>query len=170
MSKNNRQLNIISILNNGGIPVSGTHLSMATGVSRQIIVKDIAHLKANGYNIISTNRGYLLYLPENCTRIFKVKHSDSQMYDELSTIVSLGGTIVDVFVNHTIYGNITASLNISSHDDVIKFINNMKSDKSVPLKNVTDNIHYHTVTAINEDILNNIETALYEKNYLIKSS
>lgn len=166
MAKSNRHDNIISILNNGGMPVSGNFLSDITGVSRQIIVKDIALLKANGHNIISTNRGYVLYLPENCTRIFKVSHSDEQIEDELSTIVSFGGTIVDVFVKHNIYGDLKATLNISTIKGVKDFINKMDSGEATPLKNVTDNIHYHTVTALNENILDKIESALSEKNYL----
>lgn len=170
MSKNNRRENIISILNNGGLPVSGSDLSDATGVSRQIIVKDIAMLKADGHNIISTNKGYVLFLPEKCTRIFKVKHSDEQIEDELSTIVSYGGTIVDVFVKHNIYGDLKATLNISTIKEVKDFINKMESGEATPLKNVTDNIHYHTVTAINESILDEIESALSKKSYLQKVS
>lgn len=166
MSGELRRDDIIKILHDSKIPISGTFLSNSCKVSRQIIVQDIALLRAKGHDIISTNRGYVLRPPELCKRVIKVAHSDSQIEDELSTIVNLGGTIIDVIVKHNIYGEFKALLNISSIQDVMDFINKMNNGEAVPLKNVTDNIHYHTISAENDEILDNISKELRSKKYL----
>lgn len=46
-------------------PITGTELSKKLGVSRQIIVQDIALMRADDKNILSTNKGYLLYDSNN---------------------------------------------------------------------------------------------------------
>lgn len=166
MTGKERRESIIKIIS-GKSPVSGGSLSKTLNVSRQIIVSDIALLRAEGYDIISTNRGYLLNSPAGSTLIIKVNHTDEQTEDELNTIVDLGGTVINVFVNHKVYGTISADLNIRSRRNVNEFINNIKSGKSTPLKNITSNYHYHTISAENENILKIITDELRKKGYLI---
>ena len=88
------------------VPVSGTELSRQCAVSRQIIVQDISWLRAAGYQILSTTKGYLLQNKPACTREYRVQHSDAQIEDELNTIVDLGGTVqlslIHIF-NPTLY-------------------------------------------------------------------
>ncbi len=67
-------------------------------------MQDVALLRANGKNIFSTNRGYLIQEDEETTRVFKVQHEDDEVEKELTTIVDLGGTVEDVFVYHKVYG------------------------------------------------------------------
>lgn len=166
MTGKERRESIIKIIS-GKSPVSGGSLSKTLNVSRQIIVSDIALLRAEGYDIISTNRGYLLNSPAGCTLVIKVNHTDEQTEDELNTIVDLGGTVINVFVNHKVYGTISADLNIRSRRNVSEFINNIKSGKSTPLKNITSNYHYHTISAENENILKIITEELNKKGYLV---
>lgn len=147
-------------------PLSGTALGKRTGVSRQVVVQDMALLRTEGYPIISTARGYLMEASKGCTRLFKVCHTNEQVEDELITIVDLGGTVVNVMVNHRIYGKLDAQLNIKNRRDVAKFLDDINTGKSTPLLNVTSGYHFHLVSAETEDVLDEIEEALREKNYL----
>ena len=89
--------------------------------------------------------------------VFKVCHTNEQTEDELVTIVDLGGTVVDVMVNHRVYGKMSAPLNIKNRRDVQLFMNNIKTGKSTPLMNVTSGYHFHHVCAEQEEILDEIE-------------
>lgn len=161
-----RREKIVKLIAADGEPVSGSALSKKLEVSRQVIVQDIALLKAAGYEILSTNKGYIINKPDVCVRIFKVHHTNEQTEDELNTIVDIGGTVVDVFVWHRVYGKIKAKLNISSRRNVAQCIEGLKSGKSTALMNITSGYHYHTVRADSEEVLDLIEKALGEKNYL----
>ncbi len=149
-------------------PISGSALGRETGVSRQVVVQDIALLRTEGYPIRSTTKGYYLEHTEQnrCIRIFKVCHTDAQVEEELNTIVDLGGKVLDVMVNHRAYGKVQAALNIKSRRDVRAFIENIRSGKSTPLLNVTSGYHFHTVSAESETVLDEIEEMLCQKGYL----
>ena len=54
-----RRKNIITMLKQSDVPVSGTRLGKENGVSRQVIVQDITLLRVEGYDIVATPRGYL---------------------------------------------------------------------------------------------------------------
>lgn len=168
MEGNKRRENLIKILNNQTEPVSGSELSKLLSVSRQIIVQDIALLRASDYNILSTTKGYLLYHSDypKIKRIIKVKHSTEQIEDELCTIVDNGGRILDVLVMHEIYGEIATELIIRNRQDVYDFVKKVHEKKIVPLKELTDGVHLHTIEAESEAALDQIEKALREKNYL----
>ena len=90
--------------------VSGAALSEKFGVSRQIIVQDISVLKAAGFGILSTHYGYIVQDTPFVTREVKVYHTTEQTEDELNCIVNLGGTVVDVFVWHKVYGKVRQNL------------------------------------------------------------
>jgi len=147
--------------------VSGSTLSEEFQVSRQIIVQDIAILKGTGYEILSTHNGYVLKTSPLKERVFKVWHTTENTEDELNSIVNLGGTVVDVFVWHKVYGKITAPLNIFSEFQVKQFIEGVRSGKSTELMHITGGYHYHTVQADSEEILDRIEAALGEKGYIV---
>lgn len=169
MSGEERRNNIVKFLSLQNTPVSGTALAKEFGVSRQIIVQDIALLRSGDTKIISTNRGYIIAgdKVENPTRIFKCRHEDEQTEEELCAIVDQGGIVKDVFVNHKVYGRIQAPMNIRSRRDVKEFMQDIHSGKSTLLKKVTSDYHYHTVSADSEEILNAIETELANLGFLI---
>lgn len=167
MTGSKRREEIVNKIKSSTSPIPGKTLAQLYEVSRQVIVQDIALLRTAGYDIISTNRGYLLNAPHTISRIFKVSHTDDQTEDELCSIVDLGGTVVNVMVNHRVYGHMEAPLGISSRLKIKEFIDDIKSGKSSPLKNITSNYHYHTVEADSEKTLDLIEKALKEKGYLI---
>lgn len=161
-----RREKILRLITTSDEPVSGSCLAAHTEVSRQVIVQDIALLKASGYEILSTNKGYVLNNPSACSCAFKVHHTDADTEDELNTIVDIGGTVVDVYVWHRVYGKIETKLDISSRRNVQQYINGLRSGKSTELMNITSGYHYHTVRADSEETLDIIEKALGEKGYL----
>lgn len=165
-----RREEIINIIKNSTVPTSGTVLAEYFHISRQVIVQDIAVLRAKGYNILSTNRGYILNSEPYISRVVKVSHTDSEIADELNSIVDCGGIVKDVFVNHKAYGELRASLNISSRRDVEAFLEQIRTGKSTPLKNVTSGYHYHTILAKSEEILDIIQETLQNKGYLIQKT
>ena len=100
MHGSERREQIIRQIQESKAPVSGTKLASFYNVSRQVIVQDIALIRAAGHEIISTNRGYLLNEDASVQRTFKVKHTDAQVEEELYSIVDLGGSVKNVMVNH----------------------------------------------------------------------
>lgn len=167
MTGSDRRAEIVRQIKESKAPVSGKRMALAYGVSRQVIVQDIALLRASGYDIISTNRGYLLNAPRTVSRIFKVQHTDEQLEEELCCIVDLGACVENVMVNHRVYGHMEAPLGINSRRKVAEFLEDIRSGKSSPLKNITSNYHYHNVSADSEETLDMVEQALSEKKFLI---
>ena len=166
MKAKERRKEIVAILMSGNEPVSGSELSDKLSVSRQIIVQDIAVLRAEGYEILSLHTGYVMKKNPLVERVFKVRHTSDETKEELNLIVEHGGIVVDVFVWHRAYGKISASLNISSIKAVERFMEDIKSGKSSELMHITDGYHYHTVRAESEDVIDAIEDALGKKGYL----
>lgn len=146
--------------------VSGGELSEKFGVSRQIIVQDITVLKGLGYDILSTHNGYIIQKSPLKERVLKLHHTTEQTEDELSLIVRLGGTVVDVFVWHKVYGKMEAKLNIFSDLHVKQFIEGVRTGKSTELMNITGGYHYHTIRAESEEVLDQIEKVLEERGYI----
>ena len=161
-----RRKKIVECIENAQTPVSGTELAREFGVSRQAIVQDIALLRTEGYPIVSTAKGYLLNEPKCATRVLKVCHTNEQVEEELTTIVDLGGTVLNVMVNHRVYGRVEAALNIRNRRDVQGFLNDLRTGKSVPLLNVTSGYHFHKISAESEEVLDEIEHALQKKGFL----
>lgn len=169
MEGEKRREQIIQLLKNAQGPISGGELARLLGVSRQVVVQDIALLRASDRNIVSTTKGYLLFIKETgkYRRIFSVYHEDSQTEDELNTIVDNGGKALDVIVEHEIYGQITVDLLVENRRDVREFIQKLQSETARPLNILTDGRHFHTVEADSEETLDRIELELKQKNYLI---
>lgn len=167
MKAEERRQAIIADLTGNKTPISGGALAKKHGVSRQVIVGDIAVLKASGYEILSTHQGYIVQKTPLFERVFKVRHTKNETEDELTSIVSLGGTVVNVFVWHRVYGKIEASLNIFSPLHVKQFIEGVRSGKSTELMSITDGYHYHVIRAESEEILDQIGKMLDDKGYTV---
>lgn len=168
MSGQERRKEIISIISSATAPVSGTVLARELQVSRQVIVQDIALLRARGTQILSTARGYLIQSQPSVARIFLVNHTDEQIPQELNTIVDQGGRVRDVFIHHQAYGKLSADLIIRSRRDVERFMEEIQKGQSSPLKNLTSGVHCHTVEADTKEDLDRIENKLREIGVLIE--
>lgn len=167
-----RRKEIINYLSTRTEPVNGTDLARKFGVSRQVIVQDIALLRAENREILSTNKGYVLYQPITkrgiCSAVILMQHSAEQTFEEMQTIVEYGGRMLDVFIDHDLYGQIRADLVINDIEDAEEFCRKMKNSASRPLKELTGDCHYHTITAPSEKVIRLIKEELKEKGFLIE--
>lgn len=168
LSGQERREQILKILRTSEEPVAGTELAKQMNVSRQVIVQDMALIRANGVDVLATNRGYVIHEVKQVSRVFKVIHTDEQVEEELNLFVDLGGIVQDVFVYHKVYGVIKVPMNIKSRKDVRKYMEGISSGKSTNLMNLTSNYHYHTIIAEDEQTLDMIQDELSQRGFLAK--
>lgn len=159
-----RRKQLIETLANSEKAISGTDLARQFAVSRQVIVQDIALLRATNKNILSTNKGYILFREDEKSkkvqRSMRVLHSDEDIMKEFQCIVDYGAKVLDVVVEHELYGQISVDLLIQSRQDALNFVEQLKGCQSKSLNILTDGVHYHTVEADSEEILDMVENAL----------
>ena len=164
MTTNERRIQILSdIKSRGTEPITASDLAKKYGVTRQVIVQDVALLRAKGNSIIATPNGYQFYVPylSAASRVIFSKHSTMALLrQELDTIVSMGGRVLDVSVEHAIYGEFRAMLMISTTAQVEDFVLRLTESNDKPLSAVTDGEHYHIIEAKDEATLDAIELAL----------
>ena len=168
MKAEKRREEILSFIGNAENPIPASVLAERFAVSRQVIVQDIAIIRANGYDVTATNRGYVLNSKIQATRDFKCRHSFEEIVDEGALIIEAGGKVEDVFVNHRVYGRISSRLDLINRTHVEELYRSLVSGASKPLMSVTDGYHYHTVSAEDEATLDGIERALRERGFLIE--
>ena len=166
-----RRKMILNLMKESTSPLSGGALGAATGVSRQVVVQDIALLRAQNQPIWSTNKGYMLSPPQDrqqgCRSVIMVQHTLEHTLDEMQAVVDFGGKILDVFIDHDLYGEIRADLIINDMQDAVDFCERMKLSSSKPLKALTGDTHYHTIIAPSEKALQMILQELQEKHILL---
>lgn len=165
-----RRARIIEILKESKTPVSGSALAGELSVSRQIVVGDIALLRAQGTEIIATNSGYILADFTNRTKTFRVyeKHRLEDAYDEYCTILDEGARIIDEGIVHDVYGEVIVPLNILSRADARRHTERMLDCNSEDLMLLSGNNHFHTLEADSDLTILRVKRALHEKGYLIK--
>lgn len=168
MKAEKRREEILSLMGNTENPLPANVLAERFKVSRQVIVQDIAVLRASGYDITATNRGYVLNTKVRATRVFKCRHTFEEIVDEGVLIIEAGGRIEDIYVNHRLYGRISARLGLYTRTHVEELYRSLVSGASKPLMSVTDGYHYHTVSAPNDETLDEIERLLRIKGFLIE--
>ena len=170
MTGEERRTQILQMLKDQTSPLSGTALADAFHVSRQVIVQDIALMRAENHRIFSTNRGYLYHRTDSAgllpKRVVSVRHTTEQVLKEFTTVLELGGKILDVVVEHELYGQIRVDLMIESQQDAQEFYEKLMQSKDEPLKILTGDCHYHTIAAPSEKLLDLIEQALQKDGFL----
>ena len=165
-----RRRELIRVLEQSSKAVSGTDLAKQFDVSRQVIVQDIALLRATNKKILSTNKGYILFrddTKEKAKRIVCVLHKDTDILREFECIVDCGAKVLDVVVEHEIYGQVSADLLSQNRQDAISFVEQMKQCKSKALSCLTNGVHYHTIEADDEIMLDRAEASLKEAGFLV---
>ena len=70
-TKERREL-LLSILNKSTNPIKGDELANILNVSRQVIVKDIALIRATGVDIIATPQGYVIYNTKMSSKVIEI--------------------------------------------------------------------------------------------------
>ena len=171
MTGEKRRTLIIDKLENSRTPVSANSLAEEFGVTRQIIVADIALLRAAGKAIRAEHKGYVLDKADASAMVKKiaVKHSKDSVGDEFYAVVDNGGKVLDVIVEHSVYGKISAELNIASRYDADKFVEKINQTGANPLSLLTHGFHIHTVAVENEESFLRIKDKLTELGIFIEA-
>ncbi len=168
MHASERRIQITQLLKAAEGPLPASALAEKCGVSRQIIVGDIALLRAGGLSVLATPRGYVLEsTPAYLSRSVVCRHDAGLIREELYTVVDLGGALIDVTVEHPIYGQICAPLHIFSRFDADSFCEKIQSPDARPLCDLTSGIHLHTLRATDEDTLDRVVHGLGQKGFLL---
>ena len=150
-------------------PLSAAALARELSVSRQIIVGDVALLRAGGLDITATPRGYLLPRPPaGVTCTFACRHRADQMEAELNAMVDQGCTVLDVIVEHPIYGQLTGPLRLSNRYEVSQFVSRCREEEAAPLSQLTEGIHLHTVLCPDRDAASRVRRALERLDFLYR--
>lgn len=168
MNGNERRDEILKKL--GKKPISASALAAIFSVSRQIIVSDIALLRASGARIESTPRGYIINQDEKhgLIKVIMCKHLNDGVADEIYTIVDNGATIIDVIVEHSVYGQIQINLNLTSRYDCEQFLKKLQNSSASPLAGLTSGVHFHTISCPDEACYERVKQELRKKQILIE--
>ena len=164
-----RRAAVAAALEGAAGPVSATELARRFSVSRQIIVGDVALLRAGGMAILATPRGYVLERPPaGFTAAVACVHGPEDMGRELTAIVDAGGEAVDVIVEHPVYGQLTGILGVRSRYDVAEFLRRVEAHGARPLSDLTGGVHLHTIRCADEKTFQKVKESLQNQNLLLK--
>ena len=145
MTAEQRRQEILTLLEQTDTPLSAAALAHRFSVSRQIVVGDVALLRAQGREIVAT----------------------AQTREELDAMVDCGCTVIDVVVEHPVYGQLTAPLQIASRYDVEQYLLRMENLGGQPLSMLTDGIHLHTLSCPGEEAFSQLLARLRELGMLV---
>lgn len=164
-----RRQRLLELLRETDAPLCGHELAERLGVSRQVIVQDCALLRAAGHELLATPRGYLL--PARAASIRAVipsRHDRDRTADELSIMVDHGLKVLDVIVEHPVYGELRGSLMMTSRADVTEFAERVQSGEVALLSELSGGVHLHTVEAPSQERLDHARAVLRERGYLVE--
>lgn len=168
MNSIERRDDIVKLLLDSSSPIKGTDIAEKYDVTRQVIVRDIAILRAKGINIMATPDGYIVNRNDGKVKtIIAVNHKESEMFEEMSTVVKYGGIIEDVIVEHPLYGEIKGVLMVKNLNELNKFINKYNNQKARLLSVLTNGVHLHTIAADTSEDIEGIISELKAKNFIV---
>ena len=160
MTAPQRRSAIYQQLTHADAPISATALAQQFSVTRQVVVGDIALLRAEGHSITATSRGSIIPAAPGLLRPIACVPSAPDTRQELFAMVDCGCTVVDVIVEHPVYGQLTAPLALSSRYDVEQFIQRMQDSHAQPLSALTGGVHLHTLSCPSEDAFSYLKASL----------
>lgn len=171
MTSEERRIQIEEILNNNSEPITASALAKRFSVSRQVVVGDIALMRAKGLKIFATPRGYVIDREDETECVFTVAciHNDENMKKELYAVVDNGGTVHDVTVEHPIYGEIVGELHLKSRYDVDLFLKKVEDKTVQPLMRLTGGIHLHTIKCKDDETKKRIIDALKNEKIILQN-
>lgn len=171
MNTVDRRKKLINHLIKSNEPVKGSRFAELFNVSRQVIVQDIAVLRAEGFEITATPQGYIITgkeLEGFIEEIVSRHESIEEIQEELNIVVDNGGEVIDVTVDHPFYGEFNGKLMIKSRLDVKNFLSQMEESNAEPLSRMNDGIHLHKIKAPSREILEEIKKQLREKGFIVE--
>ena len=151
-------------------PIQGNDLARRFRVSRQCVVQDIAILRAGGEEILATPMGYRLprKVGGSFRSVIACRHTPEQTQEELEILVDHGVKILDVVVEHPIYGELRGALMIESRADLEDFIERVQAKKATLLSSLTQGVHLHTLEASREESITRAKVKLRSRGFLLK--
>ena len=170
MDGNLRRIKVLAMISGSDHAISASFLARELGVSRQVIVGDVALLRAEGQEIIATARGYIIPKVAKTnyyTRKIASKHTPDQTIEELNLLVDFGVHVDDVVIEHEVYGELTGYLGIESRADVDLFIKKLDKSQSRLLSELTAGIHLHTVKCRSKEHFDEMVAAMERAGYLV---
>lgn len=170
MKQSGRKEELLKLLEASDEYLTASNLAQHFGVTRQVIVSDVALLRANGHKIIATQRGYALEKPvqgvEKNIKVIGCKHNLDDITNEFYCIVDNGGKILNVMIEHPLYGEISATLNITSRYDADQFMDKAHELQANQLCDLTNGFHFHTIEVPSEAAFKRIKAELAKLNIL----
>jgi transcriptional regulator of NAD metabolism len=157
-------------LSQAGGPITGTDLAQRFGVSRQVIVQDIAILRAAGEQILATPQGYLIHRVQKSSlarAVVACRHTREQIEAEIGIMVDHGGKVLDVIVEHPVYGELRGTLMIANRRDLGIFLQHLGQTEARPLSALTDGVHLHTLEAPDLVVMEEIIASLDKAGFLV---
>lgn len=162
-----RREQILNRLRERVSPLSAAALASELSVSRQVVVGDIALLRAGGERILATPRGYVLErVTEAELYTLACVHGVDKTEEELNIMVDNGCTVVDVIVEHAVYGQLTGTLEISSRYDVRQFMQRLSENGSQPLSTLTGGVHIHNLRCADDETFLRTKQALSDAGFI----
>ena len=169
MRAEERRQAILEYLRQSSRPVSAGYLAERFSVSRQVVVGDVALLRAAGADISATPRGYvILKTGRGLARRVACRHDAAGMEAELCAVVDQGCAVLDVIVEHPIYGQLTGPLQLFSRYDVSQFLSHCLEAGARPLSDLTGGIHLHTLSCPDEAAFQRVQEALRDLDVLLE--
>lgn len=168
----NRRDVILKLLIEASTAITGTELARRLGVSRQVIVQDMALLRAHGHEVLSTPHGYRLPpATDKWVRdVLAVRHPPELTELELNTLVDCGVRVVDVLVEHPLYGELQGYLMLENRSDVHTFLERVAETQAPLLLTLTDGFHLHSVEAKSQSQIDRAKQALADLGILYKAA
>lgn len=166
-----RRRRLVDLLSNSSKPLSGTELGQRLGATRQTVVQDVALLRARGEPVVGTSRGYLMassFAPHVHRALLAVRHRPEQTEEELSLLLDMGLRIVDVVVDHPVYGEIRGMLMLDSREDLREWLTGIREKRAHLLSELTEGIHLHTVESPRAELLDRARAALRQRGFLFE--
>ena len=151
-------------------PVAGSVLARRFRVSRQCLVQDVAILRAHGEEILSTPRGYRMPDVQRAAQrtVIACQHGPERTKEELTILVDNGVKVIDVIVEHPLYGELRGSLMIESRSDVADFLRRRAATHASLLSSLTGGVHLHTVEASRPRNIARAKAQLQSRGILLK--
>ena len=171
MNSQERRREILKCLTASQGPVRAAALASRLGVSRQVIVGDVALLRAAGEAVSATPRGYVVTRDAGyVVHTVACSHSAEDMERELNIMVDNGCTVRDVIVEHPIYGQLAGALELKSRYDVSRFVSRAAKEEARPLSMLTNGIHLHTLLCPDEEAYERVLDELKREGLLLEQA
>lgn len=170
MNAQQRRESVLKSIESTRTPLSASSLAAQLGVSRQVIVGDVAILRAGGHDIMATARGYVMPELRDANQFLgklACCHEPLKTRDELYAIVDAGAYVVDAIVEHELYGEITGQLNLKNRGDVDHFIKKFENSEVKLLSELTNGIHLHTIACRDKAHFEDVYKILLAMGYLL---